>query len=783
MIHFAPSLPPWLFAVLGLALIGTTIRFWRRSRLTGLPKAAVLVCRLLAAGLVAFMLAGPYTLVGNSGSPPSLVILADASRSMDFPAGETSRADLARHILREAREAGGSRLAIQPYWFGSHLHDTRTEPAADHPLRLGSRLARSLHELRSAHPAPPSALLILSDGAFQDSAALPGAVAAWEKHRTPIHTLCTGGHHPPRNLSIDFCDAPSSAPPGTRVPITVGIRRHGCPDEPLTLHLLDSSERIIDTASLPGLPATTDGPANEPVSQQATVQAVTSLDGFIGTLKIQPLAAETTEEDNSLPLRIGRTTQRLRILYMEGTNRTDHGIPEPLFLADALDQDGQMDVDILALNVTNDQGGSILVGWPWKQDREFKPDPTRGYPRSREELYAYDVIICSDIPRQSFTDQQIDWTVDFVAERGGAFVMIGGKSSFGSGLWDRTPWDKLIPLDMAGASRGLTFENFLPHWPVAARQHPLLARLPLETGESLDQILDAHPLFLGTNFVSRAKPAATVIMRQHDAEGMPIMAVQSFGKGRTMGFASDVTFFWGTLHNRGWGPPDLAVPLDPNTQHGEARTTPAAFYNNAYFRRFWIQAMRWLAEGSLRLHGASFQASTPAVSWLPGASLPIHASTGDEAMLSKLAQGTCTAAVDGRPDTRTSLRFNHRTRRFEGILAPASQLPAEGEIVVEARAPGLATPQVARFPIRTASADIERATPSARPEPLALASTATGGITFQSAAEVVNWIRSSPTSLVEAGLAVKRPAWDRGPLLAALLALLGVDWLLRRFFS
>lgn len=778
-IHFDPVVPSWVFVVLGIALLGTSVRFWRRSRLPTAPKTAVLVCRLAASGVVGCLLAGPHTLVGKSGAPASLAILADASHSMEFPTGLVSRATLAGHVIREAEEAAGSRLTIEPYWFGAHLHASRTPPPGDHPVRTQSRISQSLRELITAQSAPPAAVLVVSDGAFQDSNSLPATLGMWRHRGIPIHTFWTGSHINPRNISIDFCDAPPTAPAGTRVPITIGVRRNGCPDEPLTALLVDEANRVVDSASLPGTSAKGDGS----VTQQVMLQAVTGINGFTGSVRIDPLVDETTRDDNSLPLTIRPVNQRLRILYMEGTNRTDHGIPEPLFLADALDKDGQMDVEILALNVTNDQGGSVLVGWPWKQERQFKPDPNRGYPRTREELYGYDVVICSDIPRKAFTDEQINWTVDFVADRGGAFVMIGGKSSFGSGLWDQTPWDKLIPLDMEGANRGLTFENFLPHWPPAARQHALLAGMPLDRGESLEQILDAHPLFLGTNFVSRAKPAATVIMRQHDAEGMPILAVQSFGKGRTMGFASDVTFFWGTLHNRGWGPPELAVPLDPNTQEGDARTTPAAFYNNAYFRRFWVHAMRWLAEGSLRLHGDSFQASSPSVSWRPGVPLPVHASTGDESLLSKLAQGTCTATINSRPDSQSSLRFNQRTRRFEGTLAPPADLPSECLIIVEARAPGLAAPQIAQFPIRTASADIERANPSPQPEHLTLAATTTGGVEFQSIADLARWVRSSPDSLVDAGQAVKRPAWDRGSLLTALLALLGIDWLVRRMFS
>ncbi len=64
------------------------------------------------------------------------------------------------------------------------------------------------------------------------------------------------------------------------------------------------------------------------------------------------------------------------------------------------------------------------------------------------------MVICSDIARAAFTPEQIEWTVELVAKRGGGFAMVGGHTSFGSGGWDRTPWDGMIPIDMSGDGPG-----------------------------------------------------------------------------------------------------------------------------------------------------------------------------------------------------------------------------------------------------------------------------------------------------------------------------------------
>ena len=56
-------------------------------------------------------------------------------------------------------------------------------------------------------------------------------------------------------------------------------------------------------------------------------------------------------------------------------------------------------------------------------------NPRLGYPTTRQELFEYDVVICSDIARTAFTPEQLEWTVELVAQRGGGFVMIGGNAA------------------------------------------------------------------------------------------------------------------------------------------------------------------------------------------------------------------------------------------------------------------------------------------------------------------------------------------------------------------
>src|SRR5688500_237515 len=101
-------------------------------------------------------------------------------------------------------------------------------------------------------------------------------------------------------------------------------------------------------------------------------------------------------------------------------------------------------------------------------------DQYTGFPVTREELLQFDCVICSDIERGAFTQEQVDWTVELVAERGGGFAMVGGITSFGAGHWDNTIWDKLIPVDMSGGVRGQgwMYYPFQARVPQEALSHP-----------------------------------------------------------------------------------------------------------------------------------------------------------------------------------------------------------------------------------------------------------------------------------------------------------------------
>ena len=83
-----------------------------------------------------------------------------------------------------------------------------------------------------------------------------------------------------------------------------------------------------------------------------------------------------------------------------------------------------------------------------------------GFPKTREELFAYRAIILGSVEAASFTPEQLRMLADFVSKRGGGLLMLGGRRSFAEGGWGGTPVGEVLPVEL-DAARRRTHRSFL----------------------------------------------------------------------------------------------------------------------------------------------------------------------------------------------------------------------------------------------------------------------------------------------------------------------------------
>ncbi len=197
------------------------------------------------------------------------------------------------------------------------------------------------------------------------------------------------------------------------------------------------------------------------------------------------------------------------------------------------------------------------------------PDELRdGFPKTAEELYPYHAVILDDLEAAFFTADQLALLRNFVSQRGGGLMMLGGPDSFAEGRYDRTPVGELLPVYLhrtpppgngdAEYRLSLTREGLLQPW-VRLRK----------TEEDERKRLDDLPRLPVLNQVRGIKPGAVVLSEARDGWGRasPALVAQPFGKGRVAAMLLGALWRWDLKR---------ADPSDVEP------------------RRAWRQAIRWL---------------------------------------------------------------------------------------------------------------------------------------------------------------------------------------------
>ncbi len=63
------------------------------------------------------------------------------------------------------------------------------------------------------------------------------------------------------------------------------------------------------------------------------------------------------------------------------------------------------------------------------------------------QLQPFDTVILANVPREQFSDEQVQMLVRNTQNLGSGLVMLGGPNSFGAGGWTNTPLEEAMPVD------------------------------------------------------------------------------------------------------------------------------------------------------------------------------------------------------------------------------------------------------------------------------------------------------------------------------------------------
>jgi uncharacterized membrane protein len=801
---FYSTLQPALPVPLIVGLAGASALLAVMTALRGRPlrpswlQVPVLVLRLAVIALLTFILLNPSENVTTPVKASRSAVLLDTSASMTL-AGTTDDGTRWEEALKWTRELQGvlKSAGLPEPELRRFAADSTIIPSAalqadsTAPNGQETKLAAALENLASARGATDiDHVIVISDGCAHDAQRLSAALTSLRDAGIQLSTKVVGRDVPARNATLASVLPPRMVRAQSRVVVPVELEASGVAAGD-SFNLILKDDEGAEVARQPVHFATpAPGSQLSVASRKLAFTSPTRTTRY--TLELSGLGKEATLDDNRFTFTLEIVTTKLRVLLAEGTHAKrslgseGHFVNDIEMITAACTGTGEIEcVTFTPVSQYVDRPNLFGVKFA---NGEMLVDPSRPFPTTREELHSYDVIMISDVPVGNFSAEQMQWVVDWVVERGGGFLMAGGNTAFDTGNYDRTPWEKITPVDMLDYGDGHYGQALEVTIPPSVRTHPLwqIVSDPKENGA----ILDTHPIFNGMNRVRRAKPGATVLAVVKDEPEQPVIAAQNYGRGRSIAYLPDPNGGWGEKVIR-WSADnaptlgdriELGQGASLTTHPSEARApaTPRPPHPSPYYAAFWVNTMKWLAENSIRWRRDKLSGKILLAQAHPGAALPVAAEFLAETDPVKAATQEIGARLDLPGSPRVRLAYDRDRREFTGVLrVPADLAAKEVQVLFDTITKGESLTDAVHCGVLMQSSEYTRSAPDTTL--MSELAQAGGGQVLTTPESAIAACRAaSEARSARESRSWPQPVWVHWPWWAAVLALLAFEWMLRR---
>lgn len=574
----APTWVTWVVAAVVIAtILGVAWSYWstgsylagqtRRAMGNRTLQLAAAVLKIAGVAALALCLLEPLQ-SGTQARPGEnlFLVLVDNSRSLQIrDQGQSmTRGEKLRRYL-----ASGSPWQAKlerDFQTRRYLFDTRLRPVPDFAeLSLdgnGTALAGSLASLVERYRGRPNAgILLFTDGIATDF--VPENVN-W-KDLPPIYPVLIGEEAAAKDIRLRRFSVSQTNFESAPVSLQAEVAAVGY-QQPIVVQLLDEEGTEIEQQTVqPGSPELSAvwfrfRPERRGISFYR-VRAYAKSEG--PPTEDATRSQEATLLNNSRWIVVDRGGGPYRVLYVSGRPNWEFK-----FLRRALEADDELDlVGLIRIakrepkftfrGRAGERTNPLFRGFGNNNDEQAEQydqpvlirigtenaeELRDGFPKAADELFRYHGLILDDVEAAYFSPDQMALIQQFVNQRGGGFLMLGGQESFQQGEYARTPIGELLPvyLDRAPAPElsaswrlVLTRDGWLQPW-VRVRAN--------EDDEK--QRLSSMPVFSTLNSADHVKPGATVLAEVaaepetgQPASGTtstrhPALVAQPFGKGR-----------------------------------------------------------------------------------------------------------------------------------------------------------------------------------------------------------------------------------------------------------
>ncbi|HEX7317264.1 MAG TPA: hypothetical protein VF297_25425 [Pyrinomonadaceae bacterium] len=542
-----------------------------RTRIDGRTRVGLIALRSALFLLILFLLLKPVVVVPSVIPRSSTVALvADDSRSMQMAdaGGGRTRLDAMRGALFDTNGPFQQRLRekfkTQTYGFSTQLNNIDGGEALTGE-GLSSDVGGALSEAaRRSTGAPLSAVVLVSDGAANAGVDLAAELRNLRARGLPVYTVGVGDARRPADAELARVNLPRRVLVGSSIEVEAFVRASGYGATKIRIAASEDGRAVkTEEFSLRG--------GETEVVRMELIPATAGVHRY--TFDVQPLEGELTAENNRREALVEVIEGPLRVLYVEGEPRWELGK-----LRDSLGRE-EKNVQLISLLRT---GENKL----YRQGVSGETELAEGFPKTEEELFAYDGLMLGSVEASFFSIEQLRAIEAFVARRGGGLLAVGGRYAFGGGGYAGTPVADALPVIIRDRAAGLPREANAPldapafkaQLTARGASHPI-TRLSEDRGQS-QKLWNELPAVSVPEAPVGVKPGATVLLeaRRASSEGrgggasVTLLAQQRYGRGQAMAFTAADTWRW-------------RMRLDSKSNAHE---------------NFWRQMLRYLVQGTPR---------------------------------------------------------------------------------------------------------------------------------------------------------------------------------------
>jgi hypothetical protein len=598
--------------------------------------------------------------------------------------------------------------------------------------RLGDGVRHVLTELRGA---PPSAIVLFSDGQTTEGESLSKVSELASKKGVPLFTVGLGSAEPARDIELTELLVDDVVFVDDAVRFQAKLLARGLAGEKVTVRLkeLDSANgspgaaKEVASREVDAPPDNTSRPVELVYHPKITGERT-----FI--MEVDQRPRELQIVNNRIERVITVRREKLKVLFVDSEPRYEFR-----YLKNYLERDDTIDLHIVLLSSDPEYS---------EQDRSALPT----FPAAKDDLFAHDVVIFGDADTSFLSQSQMQNMVEFVTDKGGGALFIAGEL-FDPLSYRGTPLELLVPIELSDARNPTAvgaagISAFRPELTLEGRASPIF-RFGDDDAASLQIWQRLPPLFWYLE-APRKKPAALVLAEHPTIAGsdgkLPLILYQFVGHGKAMFHAFDDTWRW--RYRAG----------------------------DKYFGRFWVQTIRFLARSKL-VGQRQAEIQTDRRRYQRGQPIQIRVRFPNPALAPKSGDIVVQVERTGQGPRKLTLKLVPGTRNvFEGALPQA----AEGDYDVRLMPPPVLEGPIpmTNFRVEPPVNEFERI--EMNEAELIHAAELTDG-KFYTPLTAESLLKDLPKPVkVPLDTDPPIPLWNTWPVLSLFLALLTAEWVFRK---